>query len=140
MVQIRATEYTACFSPAATCVSFVSCWQIKVTEVIKSPLVYLGIRYAGSQPGPKAHLPSMHILCYQPYALWSRLPFPSTGPASDSQCLTAPDGPLRGLLELEWVGREGLRQEAERESPKVQSGRICCLGEGCSSLQVNWEL
>lgn len=72
--------------------------------------------------------------------LWSRIPFPSTGPASDSQCLTGPDGPLRGLLELEWVGREGLRQEAERESPKVQSGRICCMGEGCSSLQVNWEL
>lgn len=49
----------------------------------------------------------MLTLCYQPYAHRSYLHFASTGPASDSQCLTAPDGPLKGFLELKWVGREG---------------------------------
>lgn len=69
------------------------------------------------EPFPKAHLPTMLTLCYQPYAHRSCLHFASTGPASDSQCLTAPDGPLKGFLELKWVGREGLREGAERESP-----------------------
>lgn len=49
MVCIRETEYIACFSPATIYGHFVSCWQIKVTEVIKSPFVYLGIRCAGSE-------------------------------------------------------------------------------------------
>lgn len=90
MVQTRATEFRACFSPASTCVHFVYCWWIKLTEVTKSPPVYLGIRCAGSVSHLlKAHLPTTTTLCYQPYAHW--LCLPSMGPASDSHSLAAPD-------------------------------------------------